>query len=142
MKISIIVSAYKAERSIVRCLSSLVAQSYSDIEIILVNDGSPDNTFTKCFEWAEKDKRVTVIDQSNSGVSAARNKGIQYANGDYITFVDADDWVASDMYEKLSSASKNGEADMTVCSIYHISGKTLQKATMYSAINICQTGVK
>lgn len=125
MKISVIVPAYKAEGSIDRCVSSLINQSFADIEIVLVNDGSTDDTLKKCRAWEEKDKRVVVIDQPNGGVSAARNKGLQRATGDYVAFVDADDWVAPDMYEKLLSASKNGEADMTVCSIYHVSGKNI-----------------
>lgn len=126
MKISIIVPAYKAEQTIDRCVSSLVAQTYSDVEIILINDGSPDDTLTKCLAWAEKDKRVQVINQPHGGVSAARNNGLQHATGDYITFVDADDWVALEIYEKMMSAAISHEgADVVVCSFYFVSGKQI-----------------
>lgn len=140
MKISVIVPAYKAEGSIDRCVSSLINQSLADIEIILVNDGSTDDTLKKCRAWEEKDKRVVVIDQPNGGVSVARNKGLQYATGDYVTFVDADDWVAPDIYEKLLSVAVSRDADMAICSIYHVSGEHITEGNHMFGNQYMQNG--
>lgn len=105
--VSIIVPVYKAEKFIHQCIDSLLAQTYKNIEVILVDDGSPDNCGKICDEYAAKDKRVKVIHQKNSGVSAARNKAIAHSKGEWITFVDADDKVTDDYIEKLMS--KDGD---------------------------------
>ena len=91
--ISIIVPIYKVEKYLKRCIESLIHQDYQDIEIILVDDGSPDNCGIICDEYANKDTRIKVIHQKNGGLSAARNSGIDIAHGDYLMFVDSDDWV-------------------------------------------------
>lgn len=90
--ISIIVPVYNAEKYLDRCLTNLVGQTYKDIEIILINDGSKDKSLEIGQKWAQKDARIRIIDQANSGVSAARNAGIKAAKGEYIMFCDADDW--------------------------------------------------
>lgn len=105
--VSIIVPVYKAEKYIHQCINSLLAQTYTNIEVILVDDGSLDNCGAICDEYAEKDKRVKVIHQKNGGVSAARNKGIAHIKGEWITFVDADDKVTDAYIEKLMS--KDGD---------------------------------
>ena len=99
--VSIIVPVYKAEKYIHQCIDSLLAQTYRNIEVILVDDGSPDNCGKICDEYAAKDYRVKVIHQQNGGVSAARNVGLANATGEWITFVDADDSVTCAYIEQL-----------------------------------------
>ena len=99
--ISIIVPVYKVEKYLCRCVDSILAQTYTNIEVILVDDGSPDGCPAICDEYAAKDSRVVVIHQKNAGVSAARNAGLDIAKGEYIGFVDSDDWIEPDMYEVL-----------------------------------------
>ena len=91
--VSIIVPIYKTEKYLNKCIDSIVNQTYKDLEIILVDDGSPDRCPQMCDAWEKKDNRVRVIHQHNVGVSAARNSGIQAAQGVFITFVDSDDWI-------------------------------------------------
>ncbi|MGM9777450.1 MAG: glycosyltransferase family 2 protein [Prevotella sp.] len=105
--VSIIVPVYKAEKYIHQCVDSLLAQTYTNIEVILVDDGSPDNCGAICDEYAAKDSRVKLFHQQNGGVSAARNTGLANAFGEWITFVDADDKVTDDYIEKLMS--KDGD---------------------------------
>lgn len=108
MKISIIVPIYNAELYLQNCLESIQKQTTKDYELLLINDGSQDNSEIICTEYAQADKRVKVFAQKNSGVSAARNRGIREASGDYIAFIDADDTVASDYLEKLLSVMSPG----------------------------------
>ena len=97
--VSVIVPVYNAEKYLARCLDSLLGQTYKDLEIICVNDGSPDNSLAILHEYAAKDARIKVIDQPNRGVSAARNAGLACASGDFISFVDSDDALVSHCYE-------------------------------------------
>ena len=97
--ISVIVPVYKSEKYLPRCVDSILAQSYTDIELLLVNDGSPDNCGAICDEYAAKDNRVRVFHKENGGVSSARNLGLNNAQGEWITFVDSDDWIESDFFE-------------------------------------------
>ena len=99
--ISVIVPVYKAEKYLDKCVESIVNQTYANLEIILVDDGSPDNCPLICDEWASKDKRIHVIHQSNSGGGTARNSALDIAKGNYITFVDSDDYISPIMYEFL-----------------------------------------
>ena len=92
-KVSIVVPMYGVEPFLNKCVDSLLAQSLHDIEIILVDDGSPDRCGEMCDEYAKRDKRVVVIHKSNGGLSDARNKGLDVAKGDYVMFVDSDDWI-------------------------------------------------
>lgn len=102
--ISVIVPVYKVEPYLDECVQSLVNQTYRNLEIILVDDGSPDNCPAMCDNWAKKDKRIKVIHKENGGLSSARNAGLDSASGDYVGFVDSDDFIESDMYEKLLDA--------------------------------------
>jgi glycosyltransferase involved in cell wall biosynthesis len=95
-KISIIIPVYNAEQTIDRCLDSVCGQTYTNLEIILVNDGSSDHSLEKLERWKQQDNRIIVISQDNSGSAIARNKGLYVATGDYIGFVDADDFVERD----------------------------------------------
>jgi len=115
LKISVIVPVYKVEPYLRKCLDSIVGQTYSNLEIILVDDGSPDNCGAICDEYAAKDDRVIVLHQENAGVSAARNAGLNVSTGDYISFVDSDDWIEPDMYEYLLDAMTVQDADIASC---------------------------
>lgn len=110
--VSVIVPVYKVEKFLNRCVDSILAQTYQNLEIILVDDGSPDNCGKMCDEYAEKDPRVKVIHQENSGVSVARNNGVEFASGKYVAFVDADDWVEPWGYEKLRELIELHDADI------------------------------
>lgn len=114
-RISIIVPVYKVEPYIKRCVDSILAQSYKNIEVILVDDGSPDKSGTICDEYAALDSRVKVIHQKNMGLSEARNNGIREATGDYLCFIDSDDFVHCDYCRGLLSLSKEYNAPMAVC---------------------------
>lgn len=99
--ISVVVPVYKVEEYLDECVQSLISQTYTNLEIILVDDGSPDNCPQMCDEWAKKDLRIKVIHKTNGGLSSARNAGLDATKGDYISFVDSDDFFDSMMYEKL-----------------------------------------
>lgn len=117
--ISVIVPVYKVEQYIYRCVDSILAQTFSDFELILVDDGSPDNCGKICDEYAEKDKRIKVIHQENGGLSVARNSGIDwtYENSlsEYITFIDSDDWIHPQYLEALYFAAKQNNVDVSIC---------------------------
>ena len=113
-KISIIIPVYNVEDYLPKCLNSLIYQTYQNLEIILVDDGSPDKCGKICDWYANKDKRIHVIHKKNEGVARARNDGIEYATGDYISFIDSDDWIAKDAYEVLYQGLKKYHADCAV----------------------------
>jgi len=117
-KISVIVPVYKVELYLRQCIESILAQTYNNLEIILVDDGSPDNCGAICDEYAKKDGRVTVIHKKNEGVSAARNTGIDAATGGLLSFVDSDDWIDSDMFEALHGNMAAHDADISCCGYY------------------------
>lgn len=125
--ISIIVPIYDVEQYIEKCIDGLIAQTYQDIEIILVDDGSPDRCGEICNQYAETDKRIVVIHQKNQGVSAARNAGLNVAKGEYIGFCDPDDYVEPDMYRRLYKEMIDAEAQMAVCDyrIKYLDGKEI-----------------
>ena len=110
--ISVIVPVYKVEPYLRECVDSIINQTYKNLEIILVDDGSPDNCGAICDEYAAKDSRVRVIHKENGGVSSARNAGIEAATGDYIGFVDSDDWIEPDMYENLLESLQRENAEI------------------------------
>lgn len=113
--ISVIVPVYKAEKYLPLCLDSLLAQTYQNLQIILVDDGSPDECPLICDRYASKDGRIQVLHQSNRGISAARNAGLEVAKGSYIGFVDSDDWVEPDMFEALVALSRKYDAPIAMC---------------------------
>ncbi|WP_413307858.1 glycosyltransferase [Bacillus sp. 1P10SD] len=114
-KISIIVPIYNVEPYLERCLYSICRQTYKNLEIILIDDGSNDNSLKISEEFAFKDRRIKVITQKNQGVSAARNTGIDASTGNYIAFVDSDDYIHPEMYERLYSLLKKNNADVSAC---------------------------
>ena len=119
-EISIIVPVYKVEKYLKKCVDSILAQTFSDFELILVDDGSPDNSGRICDDYAKKDARVRVVHKQNGGLSSARNAGIEVAKGKYLGFVDSDDYIAEDMYELLYKAITKEEADLSICGIYDV----------------------
>lgn len=112
--ISVIVPIYKVEKYLDKCVESIVSQTYKNLEIILVDDGSPDNCPKMCDDWEKKDKRIKVIHKKNGGLSDARNKGIDLAKGDYLTFVDSDDYVEKDYTAFLYKNLVNNNADISM----------------------------
>ncbi len=112
--ISVIIPVYKVESFLHRCVDSVIKQTYRNIEIILVNDGSPDNCPKICDEYAKLDDRIKVVHKQNGGLSSARNAGIEVAKGEYITFVDSDDFVSENFIESLYSAIVSSAADISV----------------------------
>lgn len=115
--ISVIIPVYNVEKYIRQCVDSVVNQTYDNLEIILVNDGSQDRSGKICDAYADQDSRIQVIHQKNSGISAARNAGLNFATGEYVMFLDSDDWLRADAVEiMLSKALANG-AQMTICNI-------------------------
>ncbi|MBP1967063.1 glycosyltransferase [Paenibacillus aceris] len=115
VKISIIVPMYKSEPFLIKCLDSISLQTLKEIEMILINDGSPDNSGKIADEYAKGDDRIKVVHQPNSGPGASRNRGIEVARGEYIGFVDSDDWVDPSMYEMLYEAARNNNAQVAMC---------------------------
>lgn len=115
--ISVIVPIYKVEDYLDRCVSSIVNQTYPNLEIILVDDGSPDHCPAMCDAWAAKDARIKVIHKQNGGLSDARNAGMAAATGELMGFVDSDDWIAPDMYEQLYQRLTEDHSDMAACGV-------------------------
>lgn len=123
--VSIIVPIYKVEPYLKRCVESLRKQSYENIEIILVDDGSPDGCPVICDEYAKQDSRIRVIHQENGGLSAARNAGIEAARGEYLSFVDSDDYVAEDFIESLYELLQESGAVIAQCRFAYVHGEEL-----------------
>ena len=116
--VSVIVPVYNVEKYLARCVDSITSQTYENLDIILVDDGSTDNSGRICDEYAKKDTRIRVIHQKNKGASAARNCGITAASGNYIGFIDSDDWIDKDMYELLVNTAIEHHADIARCDTY------------------------
>ena len=114
-KISVIVPVYNVELYLERCLESIVKQTLTDIQIIIVNDGSTDNSLDIIKKYAQYDDRFIVVSQENRGSSAARNKGLKIASGDFIAFVDGDDYISSEMYMTMYNSAIKNSADVVVC---------------------------
>lgn len=117
-KISVIVPVYKAETYLRRCVNSILAQTFQDFEVLLIDDGSPDKSGEICDEYAKKDSRVRVFHKENGGVSSARQCGIDNALGEYTIHADPDDWVEPNMLEELYKKAKKEDADMVICDYY------------------------
>lgn len=116
--ISVVIPAYNVEKYLPKCIESIINQSYKNLEIILVDDGSTDCSGKICDEYAKKDSRIVVIHRKNGGLSQARNDGISIAKGDFLTFVDSDDYVHQEYCEKLLNAMIKNSAEISACSIY------------------------
>lgn len=135
MKVSFILPIYNVEKYLPECVESILAQTYSDFEMLLVDDGSPDNCPALCDEWARKDSRIKALHKPNGGLSDARNYGLDHAQGDYVVFVDSDDfWVEKDCLERLMNVvDAHPECDFIGfnCSYYYSDTKTYKKWVAY-----------
>ena len=127
--ITIIIPIYKVEYYLGRCVDSVLAQTYKNMEIILVDDGSPDRCGELCDEYAKMDARIKVIHKKNGGLSDARNKGIDIAKGEYITFLDSDDWIHEKYIETLYKLLKDTHSDISVCNFIKTSNEDVQLST-------------
>jgi glycosyltransferase involved in cell wall biosynthesis len=116
----VVIPAYNAQEYLAKCLESVLNQTFRDFEVILINDGSSDRTEEICLAYASRDSRIRYYSQVNQGVSVTRNKGLGYALGDYLVFVDSDDWVESDYIDRL--ASSIGNSDLVICGVRLIPG--------------------
>lgn len=130
--ISVIVPVYKVEPYLVKCVNSIREQTYSNIEIILIDDGSPDRCGEICDDFAKQDKRIKVVHKKNGGLPSARNAGIDIANGEYIGFVDSDDTIEPYMYEKLYNLLSYEKTKLAVCAVNYVyeDGKILHKSLL------------
>ncbi|SIS44824.1 Glycosyl transferase family 2 [Kaistella chaponensis] len=137
MKISVIVPIFNVERYLRQCINSIVNQSYADLEIILVDDGSTDNSFQICKEASDNDSRIIAITQENAGVSAARNTGIKISSGDYITFVDSDDWLNIDIYQLMAEAiQSNPNVEVVMCDFTTVTNVVEVNVSSYLAAGL------
>lgn len=129
--ISVIVPIYNVEKYLDKCVNSILNQTYKNLEIILVDDGSPDNCPKMCDEYAKLDKRIKVIHKENGGLSDARNYGIDLSNGEYLSFVDSDDYVAADYVETLYKTIKKDTSDLAICGhvVLYTNGKKINRYT-------------
>lgn len=119
-EISVIVPVYKVEKYIHKCVDSILHQTFSDMEVILVDDGTPDKCGEICDDYAKKDSRVTVVHKENGGLSDARNAGMPLAKGNYIIFIDSDDYIETDMLEYMYQRLVEAKADMATCGLYEV----------------------
>ena len=131
-QVSIIVPIYNSEKFLSRCLNSIREQTFDDFEVIMINDGSTDNSSGVCEEYCKSDARFKLVNQKNAGPSAARNRGIDEADSKYLSFIDADDWVEPDFIEQLYNAAEQTDADITVCSyIVDYPDKSIKRAATH-----------
>lgn len=130
-KLSIIVPVYKVEQYIHKCVDSILNQTFTDFELILVDDGSPDNCGVICNEYAQKDERVRVIHKENGGLSDARNFGLKEAKGKYVSFIDSDDWVDFDLYSDVVGYLEGNDLDVVCFDVYEVKGETIKHHNRY-----------
>ncbi len=131
--VTIIIPVYKVEEYLDRCVLSVVNQTYDNLQIILVDDGSPDNCGKICDKWKKKDSRIEVIHKKNGGLSEARNFGLRKSKGEYVLFVDSDDWISINMVEKMVTTMINDNADMVICDYFSFlpDGQIERKKPLY-----------
>ncbi|MDR0799421.1 MAG: glycosyltransferase [Dysgonamonadaceae bacterium] len=138
-KFSIIVPVYQAEVYLHRCIESILSQTLMDFELLLIDDGSRDRSGTICDEYAAEDVRVRVFHKSNGGVSAARNWGLKHAQGEWITFVDADDWIAENFLEIMLQQAIKEQADAVLCNCFYVHNEQIEPKWIYRK-NAVETG--
>ena len=135
--VSVIIPIFKVEKYLNRCVNSVITQQYKNIEIILVDDGSPDGCPALCDQWAERDKRIKVIHKQNGGLSDARNAGIDVSKGEFIVFIDSDDWVSIEYISSLYQAMENTNADICECEIIKTNNSILDEDDEIASNPIC-----
>lgn len=126
-KLSIIVPIYNVEKYLPRCIESILNQTFREFELILINDGSTDNCKEICEKYKKIDSRIIVVNKKNGGVSSARNFGIDISRGEYIGFVDPDDFIDANMYEILFNTANSYNSDMVICDYYKVSEYDIKK---------------
>lgn len=136
-KVSVIIPVYNVEKYLARCLDSVINQTLKDIEIICVNDGSTDNSAQILEEYAQKDNRVKVVEQVNGGLSSARNTGMKYVTGEFLGFVDSDDFVEKDFYEKLYNAAKSENAEIACAGIIRENRRKSKEPVKFDKLTVC-----
>ena len=144
-KISIIVPVYNVEKYLKKCLDSIINQTLADIEIIIVNDESPDNSYKIINLYESMDKRIKVVNRKNGGLSMARNSGLSVATGEYIGFVDSDDWIELEMFEKMYDPASKYSADIVICDYNMVFDKYIEKSILgieTDVIDIDVLGIK
>ena len=134
--ISVIIPIYNVEKYLKKCIESVINQTYKNLEIILVNDGSTDNSKNIIDKYSLIDNRIKIINKKNGGLSDARNAGIEIAKGEYITFLDSDDWIELDMYEKLYKYIKQENADIVQCSYQEVYNEEIYNQKIKAEIKI------
>lgn len=136
-KLSVIVPIYNVEEYLANCIESILNQTFKDFELILINDGSTDNSLEICYRYRDRDKRINVINKKNGGVSSARNIGIEISKGEYIAFVDPDDDIEINMYEELMGIMENNNVDIVVSGFKFINliNNTSEKFNIYNRTN-------
>lgn len=133
-QISIIIPIYNVERYLRQCIDSILAQTFTEFELLLIDDGSPDGCPAICDEYAGKDARVRVFHKQNGGVTSARNKGLDNANGNWIIYIDGDDWIEPTYVEELYNAAINNEADIAICGfrfVYEDGSSVIEHPTIW-----------
>ena len=125
--VSIIVPVYNAEKTLERCVDSILNQTYQDFELLLVDDGSPDGSGALCDAYARQDSRVRVFHQENAGVSAARNLALDHAAGEYLQFLDSDDWITPDATSSLVRAAREHQCDLVIADFYRVCGDRVSR---------------
>lgn len=140
-QISIIVPVYNVSAYLPECINSIIKQKFTNVEIILVDDGSTDSSGEICDDFKKKDSRINVIHKKNGGLSSARNAGIQSARGKYIGFVDGDDWISSDMYGELYRIAESTQAQMVCCRCLEVTGDSSNKECCgSSSVTVLESG--
>lgn len=134
-KLSVIIPVYNAEKYLRRCLNSVLEQSFSNLEILCVNDGSTDASINILNEYAAKDSRIVIVSQKNAGQSAARNVGLSAASGEYIGFVDSDDWIDVDFYQNLYQSAYQNNSEVTQCGYRTVSTKKTKTYNYFPGIS-------
>ena len=135
IRLSVIVPVYNVEKYLKKCIESILAQSFKDFELILIDDGSTDSSGKICDEYEKRDARIIVIHKTNGGLSSARNAGLDIAKGKYIGFVDSDDWISPQMYEKLILMCEKNDLDMAVCGVKKCYNDSSKDYICYNTIN-------
>ena len=134
--VSVIIPVFNAETYLERCIKSVVNQTYKNLEIILINDGSIDRSKEICESWKKRDSRIFIINKKNTGVSDSRNQGIKEANGKFITFVDSDDYLEINMIEYLSKSIEEDKSDIAICGFNYFNDKKIISKTKKTKKNI------
>ncbi len=133
--ISIIIPVFRVEKYLNQCIQSVCGQTYANLEIILIDDGSPDKCPEICEQWGAKDRRIKVVHKLNGGLSDARNAGMKIATGVYVGFIDSDDWISSEMYERLLSAMESNHCDIACCGVEKFWDDSAQREYLSMPVN-------